>query len=118
MAADAVRSDIRNFFAKEVPMAIKVFIQRRIQPGKQMEVGRLITQARYNAMAQQGYISSETYTAIDDPHRIMVLSMWHDLADWYTYRESAQRAEHEAEILPLLSESPTYEIYRLGLVPE
>ena len=99
-------------------MAIKVFIKRRIKPGKQAEVGRLITQARYNAMAQNGYISSETYTAIDDPHRIVVLSMWHDLADWYAYRECAQRVEHEAEMLALLSESPTYEIYRLGLVPE
>jgi len=99
-------------------MAIKVFIKRRIKPGKLAEVGRLITQARYNAMAQQGYISSETYTALDDSHRIVVLSMWHDLADWYAYRESAQRVAHEAEIAPLLSESPIYEIYRLGLVPE
>ena len=99
-------------------MAIKVFIKRRVKPGKLTEVGRLITQARYHAMAQQGYISSETYTALDDAHRIVVLSMWHDLADWYAYRESAQRVDHEAKIAPLLSESPTYEIYRLGLVPE
>jgi quinol monooxygenase YgiN len=99
-------------------MAIKVFIKRRIKPGKMAEVSRLITQARYNAMAQQGYISSETYTALEDPNLIMVLSMWHDLADWYAYRESAQRVDHEAEVTPLLSETPTYEIYRLGLVPE
>jgi heme-degrading monooxygenase HmoA len=99
-------------------MAIKVFIKRRIKPGQQAEVGRLITQARYNAMAQQGYISSETYTALDDPNQIVVLSMWHDLADWYTYRESEQRTAHEAEIAPYLAESPIYEIYRLGLVPE
>lgn len=98
-------------------MAVKVFIKRRVRVGKQAHVSRLITQARYNAMTQQGYISSETYTAIDDPHCIVVLSMWHDLADWHAYRESAQRVAHEAEILPLLSESPTYEIYRLGLVP-
>jgi quinol monooxygenase YgiN len=98
-------------------MAIKVFIKRRIKPGKMAEVGRLITQARYNAMAQTGYISSETYTALDDPNLIMVLSMWHDLTDWYTYRESSQRVAHEAEIAPLLSETPTYEIYRLGLMP-
>ncbi|MEJ2641427.1 MAG: antibiotic biosynthesis monooxygenase [Desulfosarcinaceae bacterium] len=99
-------------------MAIKVFIKRRITPGKMAEVSRLITQARYNAMAQQGYISSETYTALEDPNLIMVLSMWHDLSDWYTYRESAQRVAHDAEITSLLSEAPIYEIYRLGLVPE
>ncbi|MDJ0784510.1 MAG: antibiotic biosynthesis monooxygenase family protein [Desulfosarcinaceae bacterium] len=99
-------------------MAVKVFIKRRVKPDKLAEVSRLITQARYNAMAQQGYISSESYTALDDPHSIMVLSMWHDLADWYAYRESAQRVSHEAEIAQHLSESPTYEIYRLGLVPE
>jgi heme-degrading monooxygenase HmoA len=99
-------------------MAIKVFIKRRIQPGKMAEMSRLITQARYNAMAQPGYISSETYTALEDPNLIMVLAMWHDLSDWYAYRESDQRVAHEAEIAPFLSEPSTYEIYRLGLVPE
>lgn len=98
-------------------MAVKVFIKRRVRAGKQAKVGRLITQARYNAMTQQGYIASETYTAVNDPLCIVVLSMWHDLADWHAYRESAQRVAHEAEMLPLLSEPPSYEIYRLGLVP-
>jgi len=41
-------------------MAVKVLIKRKVKDGKLNEVSKLLIKARYNAIGQQGYISSET----------------------------------------------------------
>lgn len=47
-------------------MAVKVLIKRKIKDGKINDASKLLIKARYNAMGQPGYISSETLSGCDD----------------------------------------------------
>ena len=96
-------------------MAIKVLIKRKIKDGKLKEASKFLIKARYAAMNQQGYISSETLTDCNDSNRVAVISMWQDLEDWNQWKNSASRAKNEAEFKALLDGPTEYEPYDLGL---
>lgn len=99
-------------------MAIKVFIKRKIKNGQLQEASRLISKTRYGAMGQKGYISSETLTDYSDPNRILVTSMWQELDNWKTWKNSEQRKENEVEFKKIVEGSTEYEIYDLGMKNE
>lgn len=96
-------------------MAVRVLIKRRIKAGKLNEASKLITQARYNAMDQPGYISSETLTECDDPNRVLVVSMWQRLENWNAYVDSEVRKSHEERFAEMLDGSTVVEAYHMGL---
>lgn len=97
-------------------MAVKVLIKRKIKNGKLNEASRLLIKARYAAMGQQGYISSETLTDCNDPNNIMVISMWQKIENWNQWKNTDSRSEIDTEFEALLDESTKYEYYNLGLV--
>ena len=96
-------------------MAVKVLIKRKIKDGNLNEASKLLTKARYNAMSQQGYISSETLSGCDDPNNVVVVSMWQRIENWNQWKNSGLRAENEANFEALLDEPVEYEAYNLGL---
>jgi len=98
-------------------MAVKVFIKRKIKDGKLNEASKLLIKARYNAMEQEGYISSETLSDCDRPNHVMVISMWQKIAHWKRWKDSDLRAENEAGFAALLDGPTEYETYNLGLQP-
>lgn len=97
-------------------MAVKVLIKRKVKNGKLKEASKLLIKARYAAMNQQGYISSETLTNCSDQNRVAVISMWQKLDDWNQWKNSTLRAENETAFETLLDEPTEYEAYELGLV--
>ena len=100
-------------------MAIKVLIKRKIKNGKLNEASKLLIKARYNAMGQPGYISSETLSGcVDKNNVVVVVSMWQKIADWNQWEKSELRAENEAEFETLLDGPVEYETYNLGLQPK
>jgi len=96
-------------------MAVKVLIKRKFKDGKLNEASKLFNQARYKAMSQQGYISSETLSSCDDPNNVVVVSMWQGIENWNQWKESDLREENEAEFEALLVGPTEYETYNLGL---
>ena len=96
-------------------MAVKVFIKRKFKESNLKAGYQLITQARYSAMKQAGYISSETLSDFSDPHKIMVVSMWHSIDHWNSWQSSEGRKENEAEFEKLLDAPTEYEMYNLGV---
>jgi heme-degrading monooxygenase HmoA len=97
-------------------MAVKVLIKRKIINGKLSEASKLLIKARYAAMGQQGYISSETLTDCNEPNNVVVVSMWQKIEDWNQWKKSDLRSEIEAGFESLLDGSTKYEAYNLGLV--
>ena len=69
-------------------MAGKGLIKRKIKNNKLNEASRLLIKARYAAMGQQGYISSETLTDFDDPNTVMVISMWQKIENWNQWKNT------------------------------
>ena len=96
-------------------MAVKILIKRKIKGGKMNEASKLLIKARYNAMGQQGYISSETLSGCDDQSNVLVVSMWQKIENWNQWKTSELRAENEAEFETLLDGPVEYETYNLGL---
>ena len=74
-------------------MAIKVLIKRKFKTGSLNQASQLLNRARYSAMGMKGYISSETLTDLRDPHRIVVVSMWHSIEDWNNWKTNPSRSE-------------------------
>ena len=92
-------------------MLIRVFIKRQVKAENEKVVYRLLKELRADAMQQQGYISGETLIRADDSQKIVVISTWHSMDDWNSWKESEQRKKID-EILEKLQVEPTdYEVY-------
>ena len=96
-------------------MAVKILIKRKFKNGEFKTGCKLITKVRYSAMKQKGYISSETLSDIDDPNRVVIVSMWQDLDSWNQWVHSELRKENEEEIQKILETPAVYEKYKLGV---
>lgn len=96
-------------------MAVKILIKRKIKDGKINEASKLLIKARYNAMGQPGYISSETLSGCDDPNTVVVISMWQRIENWNQWKNNALRVENETVFEALLDGPTEYETYNLGL---
>jgi len=96
-------------------MAVKVLIKRKIKDGKINDASKLLIKARYNAMGQPGYISSETLSGCDDPNNVVIISMWQRIENWNQWKNGDLRAENETAFEALLDGSTEYETYNLGL---
>ncbi len=96
-------------------MAVKILITRKLKAGNLQEASKMLIQARINAMAEPGYISSETLRGCNDPNEIVVVSMWEKKEDWDRYKDNASRKELEAEFSKLLDSPTVYAAYNLGL---
>ncbi|MBW2406959.1 MAG: antibiotic biosynthesis monooxygenase [Deltaproteobacteria bacterium] len=97
-------------------MAVKVLIKRKIKNGMLNEASKLLIKARYAAMGQQGYISSETLTDCNDPNNVVVVSMWQKIENWNQWKNTDLRSEIETGFETLLDEPAKYECYNLGMV--
>lgn len=90
---------------------IRVLIERRIKPGKEMEAARLLLELRSHGMKQPGYISGETLYFLDDPSLWMVISTWSDIESWTAWKTSPERNELSGKMTPVTSEGETVRIF-------
>jgi heme-degrading monooxygenase HmoA len=96
-------------------MAVKILIKRKFNIERLKDASQLIIKARYGAMRQPGYISSETLSDLQDSSRIVVVSMWQNIDDWHTWKDSPERGEFEAEMRKLQDGPTEFESYALGM---
>ena len=67
-------------------MLVKVFIKRRFKEGKLKEIFTQLRKIRSEAMRREGYISGETLVEIDDPKKVMVVSIWQSMEEWLEWK--------------------------------
>ena len=96
-------------------MAVKIHIKRKIKQSALKEVHAMLIRARKNAMVCKGYISTETLVDVNDPSRILVVSMWQRKEDWDNYANSAARRENEKNFEEILDAATEYGIYKMGM---
>ena len=96
-------------------MAIKVLIKRRFKEGNIQAASRFLINHRNGAMRQKGYISSETMQSLDDPEKIVVVSMWHTIEEWEAWKNSETRTANESEFKDYIVGQAEFEHYSLGL---
>lgn len=81
---------------------VRVIIERRCQPDREVELESLLIELRTRSMKQRGYISGETLRSVDDPLLWMVISTWVDAHLWKEWETMPERREIESRIDPLL----------------
>ncbi len=92
-------------------MLVRVFIKRHMEAENEKVVYGLLKDLRADAMQQQGYISGETLIGADDPQKIIVISTWHSMDDWNSWKESEKRKKIDAILEKLQSKPTSYEVY-------
>jgi heme-degrading monooxygenase HmoA len=82
----------------EALMAIRVIIEREIEPGNEIKFLQILIQLRGRAIQEKGYISGETLRALDDPNKYIIVSTWNNVEDWKSWENSPKRKEIEKEL--------------------
>jgi|YelNatPaOPRAMG01_1025707.scaffolds.fasta_scaffold63916_2 heme-degrading monooxygenase HmoA len=93
-------------------MAIKVFIEREIEEGRELDIYNYLIKLRSRAMKAHGYISGETLVSYDNPRKYLVVSTWNSMEDWKRWEESDERKAIETEIGHYLKSPPKVSVYR------
>ena len=96
-------------------MTVKIVIKRKFKDGNMRVASRLLINNRSEAMKQSGYISSENWRSLDDTNQVVVVSMWDNMEDWKTWKNSEIRLANETEFKDYLVGQIEYEHYSLGL---
>jgi len=98
-------------------MPIKVLVKRQFKEGHFKEIKNLIKDARYEAMDQEGYVSSETLWDHENPLRVVVASNWQNIKDWNKWENSGVRKSIEQRFNEFLDGETEYEIFDIGFYP-
>ena len=100
---------------KEMDMAVKIFIKRKVPENSARGIIQLFRRLRRMAMEQEGYISGETLRNFQDPEIYLVISSWQSAENWQKWFESPERKEVQGKIDTLLGGKTEYEIFQYGL---
>jgi len=91
---------------------VRVIIERRCQPHREIELLSLLIQLRIKTMNQPGYVSGETLRSADDQPLWAVISTWIDADQWKVWETSPERQEITGKIKPLLIGPERVSVYR------
>ena len=92
-------------------MAIRVFIEREIQPGNDLKLHKILMQLRSKAMMQKGYITGETLRDVNNPSKFLVIGTWNSLEEWKAWYDNADRKRIQEELNQLLKSPEKHPIY-------
>lgn len=79
-------------------MAVRVLIERDIEPGQELNFHQLLMRLRGKAMQAKGYISGETLRSLDNPTKFLVISTWNSADDWKAWQNHPDREKSQQEL--------------------
>ncbi len=97
---------------REVKMAVKVLIDRKVPHTASAELSSLIKELRKRTIRQPGYISGETLKRVDEPGEILVIATWQTVDDYMKWVFSKERAEIQEKIDAILGTETVYKVYQ------
>jgi heme oxygenase (mycobilin-producing) len=83
-------------------MTVKVIIERSVTPESQDKLQNLLKQLRMMAVNQPGYETGETLYSVENPGTHIVISTWHSLSEWQSWKNNPERKKVLNEIDRLL----------------
>jgi heme oxygenase (mycobilin-producing) len=96
---------------KEGIMAIRVFIEREIQPGNDLKLHNLLMQLRTKAMLQKGYITGETLRDVQNANRFLVIGTWNSIEDWNAWMANSERKNLQDQLDKVLKTPEKFSVY-------
>jgi heme-degrading monooxygenase HmoA len=92
-------------------MAVRVLIEREIEPGQEIHVNDVLMKLRAKAMHGTGYISGETLRSLEDPRKFLVISTWNSVEDWNSWESNPDRRRAQEELARFLRHPEKTTIY-------
>ena len=92
-------------------MAIRILIERKIDPENEIALSSLLMKLRSRAMHAKGYISGETLRSLKDPNEYLVISTWNSLDDWRRWEAEKERQEIQSQIDSLLRAPALHRVF-------
>jgi heme oxygenase (mycobilin-producing) len=92
-------------------MAVRVFIERQIQPGNDLKLHNLLMQLRTKAMLQKGYITGETLRDLKDSSKFLVVGTWNSVEDWNAWQTNPERKKLQDELDKLMKTPEKFTVY-------
>ena len=95
-------------------MAVKIIIMRTVSPEEYTAIGPYLTKLHALAKQQEGYISGESLSNIDNPDEKIVISSWRSKEDWERFISDPEvDAAHQA-VDDLIAKKTLHQIYITG----
>lgn len=82
---------------------IQVLIERYIADGMLSTYEQCSQQTIFKTYAQEGFITAESFTDVDNPNHKFVLSKWRSKHDWKRWAKSEERQALLNAIAPMLT---------------
>lgn len=82
---------------------IRVIIERKLNPGKEIEFSQITSELRSRAMYQPGYVSGETWVGNADHLYSVIITTWLSAELWETWENSPERHSITERLEPLLA---------------
>ena len=83
-------------------MAVKVLIQRKVKPGKEVAFNEIVRELRHKAMYAEGFISGETLRSIQYPSMHLVISTWKSIGAYNKWLKGTYRKEIKKKMKEVL----------------
>lgn len=96
-------------------MAVKILVDRHINPRERAKVVELLKQLRARCLDEPGYITGETLRDNADENHLLVISTWFGLGDWRRWQASPDRKQFEEAIRPLLTAPERVQVFLDGI---
>ena len=92
-------------------MQVRVFIHRKIIPGKEDQAHELLRKLRALAQQHPGYQGGELLSDPDSPQTMITTAIWQDADAWADWAKSPGRLEIESQLRTLLQEASRVRIF-------
>jgi len=91
---------------------VKVIIERRVKPGSEGKLEKLLTDIRSQAMYHSpGFVSGEVLTSVADPSIRVIIGTFLTLDNWKQWENSPLRQELLRQMKPYLASRPRVAVY-------
>lgn len=92
-------------------MAVRLTVERRVIPGAQAEITKLLRELRSAAVRQPGFVSGETVVDAFNPLIFLTISTWTSMSAWERWDKSPERLAIVERINALLQAKPVTRLW-------
>ena len=93
-------------------MYVKVISRRSFRLSEKDSLTPLLEKLRKSAESEKGFISRTTYSSLNDPGDVIVISEWKNADNWIEWMNKKRVKKLQWEIDSLIGEKTFFDVYR------
>ena len=93
-------------------MYVKVISRRSFRLSEKDSLTPLLEKLRKSAESEKGFISRTTYSSLNDPGEVIVISEWKNADNWIEWMNKKRVKKLQWKIDSLIGEKTFFDVYR------